>query len=111
MNDPWEMRIDGALSAHFFQPDGSSQPGTDWSVALRRGNDQHRVLVRSYLAGNATRRVRADTTYQGRTVMQYLGDLLAQGWTPDQASPGSITIGNPDGEPPDQPHKAWWKIW
>jgi hypothetical protein len=47
--DQWLMRIDGALSAHFIQPDGSSRPGTDWAVELKRGERDYHVMVRAYL--------------------------------------------------------------
>ncbi len=37
----WQMRVEDSLSAHFFQPDGSSRPGTDWSVGLQRGDSAY----------------------------------------------------------------------
>ncbi len=94
----WLMRIEGALSAHFFQSDGSSRPGTDWSVGLQQGENVCPVMVRAYLSEDMTKRARADTEYQGQTVLGYINDLLAQGWTPDQGSELVITIQNPTGE-------------
>jgi hypothetical protein len=108
---PWEMRIEGGLSAHFFQPDGSSRPGTDWSVGLRRGENVHHVMVRAYLSEDMTKRARADTQYQAQTVMGYLNDLLNHGWHPDQGGELVITIQNPTGEAETGANKPWWKFW
>jgi hypothetical protein len=109
--EQWLMRIEGALSAHFFQPDGSSRPGTDWSVGLKRGEQTYNVMVRAYLSDDMTRRARADTTYQGQTVMGYLNDLLEQGWRPEQGGDLEITIQNPTGETETEESKPWWKLW
>jgi len=89
------MRIEGALSAHFNQPDGSSRPGTDWAVGLKRGDDAYRVIVRAYLSDDATKQTREDTVYQGRTVLGYVSDLLSQGWTPDRGDDLMIVVQNP----------------
>ncbi|MDX6268895.1 MAG: hypothetical protein QOD28_118 [Acidobacteriota bacterium] len=115
-DEQWLMRIEGALSAHFFQADGSSRPGTDWSVGLKRGDETYNVLVRAYLDDRMTKRARADTNYQAQTVMGYLNDLLTQGWTPEQGGELSITIQNPTGEiesaeEEQQQSKPWWKLW
>lgn len=109
--EQWLMRIEGALSAHFFQPDGTSRPGTDWSVGLKRGEQTYNVMVRAYLSDDMTRRARADTDYQGRTVLGYLSDLLEQGWTPEQGGDLAITIQNPTGESELKDDKPWWKLW
>jgi len=89
------MRIEGALSAHFYQPDGSSRPGTDWTVGLKRGDDTYTVIVRAYLSDDASEQTRKDTVYQGRTVLGYISDLLSQGWTPDREGDLVIVIQNP----------------
>jgi hypothetical protein len=107
----WLMRIEGAMSAHLFQPDGSSRPGTDWTVGLKRGEDTYNVMVRAYLSEDMTKRARADTDYQGQTVLGYIGDLLGQGWTPDQGGELVIVIQNPTGETERQKGKRWWRIW
>jgi len=107
----WLMRIDGALSAHFMQPDGSSRPGTDWAVGLKRGERDYHIMVRAYLSEEMTKRARADTEYQGQTVLEYVGDLLAQGWTPDQGAELAITIQNPIGEKEDAASRPWWRFW
>ncbi|HEV2799599.1 MAG TPA: hypothetical protein VGW12_03835 [Pyrinomonadaceae bacterium] len=109
--DQWLMRIAGALSAHFFQPDGSSRPGTDWSVELKQGERVYHVMVRAYLSEDMTKRARGDMEYQGQTVLGYVSDLLAQGWTPEQGGELGITIQNPDGEEESAAGKPWWKFW
>ena len=100
------------LSAHFTQPDGRSRPGADWAVGLKLGEREERVMVRAYLSEDMTAQARADTEYQGRTVLGYIGDLLAQGWTPDRGGELVITIQNPSS--PDQltpKRKPWWQFW
>ena len=109
--DQWLMRIEGALSAHFFQPDGSRRPGTDWAVELKQGERDYHVMVRAYLSEDMTRRARADTEYQGRTVLGYISDLLAQGWRPEQGGALEMTIRNPTGEKDGAAGKPWWRFW
>ena len=112
MEEPqWQMSIEGGLDAHFFQPDGSSRPGTDWSVRLQRGDSAYQVLVRSYLSEDANRATRNDSDYQGRMVLEYLGGLLSQGWTPDQSSDLTVVIPNRFSNPADALKKPWWQIW
>jgi hypothetical protein len=107
----WLMRIEGALSAHFIQPDGSSRPGTDWSVGLKRGDSSYKVVVRAYLSDDMTKRARSDTQYQGQTVLGYVSDLLAQGWGPEQGGDLVIVLQNPTGEKAEGPQKPWWRFW
>jgi hypothetical protein len=90
------MRIEGGLSAHFFQPDGSSKPGTDWTVGLKRGDEIRRVMVRTYLDDGVSEGTRSDTEYQGQTVLGYVNDLLGNGWSPEQGSPPEIVIRDPN---------------
>jgi hypothetical protein len=75
-DEPWLMRVEGALEAHFKQPTGQSRPGIDWTIGLKRGEELHRVRVRSCFAEDMRPEVKADTTYLARTVMQSLDDLL-----------------------------------
>lgn len=107
----WLMRIDGALSAHFFQPDGSSRPGTDWAVSLSNGDRNYKVIVRAYLDESASRKTRADHEYQGRTVTGYLRDRLDQGWTPVQPGALSINIQDPPVNTDGVLKKPWWRFW
>ncbi len=93
--EPWLMRIEGALAAHFKQPDGSSRPGVMWTVGLKRGDEVHSVFVKALLADDATPETRKDHEYQARTAMQYLYDRLEDGWHPSQEGEHSIYIGNP----------------
>ncbi|MCA1635583.1 MAG: hypothetical protein LC802_18300 [Acidobacteria bacterium] len=108
----YQMRVKDSLSAHFFQTDGSSRPGTDWSIELNRGENAHQVLVRSYLSEDANRATRNDSDYQGRVVLEYLGGLLSRGWTPDQSSDLTVVIPNrPAGSPVEARKKPWWQFW
>jgi hypothetical protein len=102
------MRVERGLNAHFKQTDGSSRPGTEWSIGLKRGDETHSVMVRTYLADDLSPKFRKDTEYQARTAMQYLNDLLQKGWNP--ANPGAlaITVANPPGAPVN---KSRWKLW
>jgi hypothetical protein len=58
-----------------------------------------------------TKRARANTEYQGQTVLGYISDLLAQGWVPDQGGELELTIQNPTGEEVDTASKPWWRFW
>lgn len=91
----WQMRVTGGLSASFIQPDGSSRHGTDWAVSLKRGAQEYRVFVRSYLSEDSGRAAKPDTNYQARAVFEYLSSLLNQGWTPDEPGDLTVTIGQP----------------
>jgi hypothetical protein len=103
----WQIGIENALSAHFFQPDGTSQPGTDWCVGLKRGEQTYYVTVRSYLSCDMTKRARKDTEYQMHTVLGYISDLLAHGWTPERGGELEITIQNPTSEKENEANKSW----
>lgn len=113
-SEAWLMRIEGALSAHFKQPEGPSRPGTDWKVGLKRGDEVHVVFVRSYLSADASSATRSDTTYQGQTVLGYVSDLLNGGWLPTDPVPSTIVIRNPTGDTAavaTSTKKSWWRIW
>jgi hypothetical protein len=107
----WLMRIEGVLSAHFKQPDGTSRPGTDWKVGLKRNDEIHTVFVRTFFREEASAATRADTTYQGRAVMGYLNDLIREGWLPTDPIPNAIDIGNSPEGAASPPKKPWWRIW
>ena len=107
----WQMSIEGGLDAHFFQPDGSSRPGTDWSVGMQRGDSTYQVMVRSYLSEDANRATRNDSDYQGQMVLEYLDGLLRQGWTPDQPRDLTVVIPNRPANSDDDLKKPWWQIW
>jgi hypothetical protein len=112
MSEPWLMRIERGLSAHFKQADGSSRPGVEWAVGLKRGDELHTVMVKALLAEDATRATRGDSEYQARTAMQYLNDQLDAGWHPAQQREHVIYIGNPRGAAAaDAAKKPWWKLW
>jgi len=105
---PWLMRVEEGLAAQFKQPDGSSRPGTGWFIGLKRGEETHSVVVRTYLSDDLPAKLRKDTEFQARTAMQYLNDLLERGWHPSQPKELAITISNP---PDDPAKKPGWKFW
>jgi hypothetical protein len=108
----WLLRIESGLAAHFFQPDGSSRPGTDWMVGLKRGPDEYKVIVRAYLSTDATEATQSDQQYQAQTVLGYVSDLLDQGWTPEQGGQLQLTILNPkEARASANAKKPWWKLW
>jgi hypothetical protein len=88
----WQARVEGALNAYFKQPDGSSRPGTDWAIGLKRGAEAHKILVRAYLADGVAAATRSNTEYQGQTVIGYVFDRLGQGWTPADGPLSPLTI-------------------
>lgn len=101
MPEPWLMRVEGGLSAHFKIPDGPSRPGVHWTIGLKQGAKTYQVLVKALFADDATPETRANQEYQGQVAMQYLNDCLEQGWHPDQQTEHTIYISNPtsDGAP------------
>jgi hypothetical protein len=91
----WQIRVEGALNAHFKQPDGSSRPGTDWKIGLKRGDEIQTVFVRAYLADTVGAATRENTNYQGETVLGYVSDRLTAGWTPSDGPLPGLTILDP----------------
>ena len=96
--EPWQARIEGALAAHFKQPNGPSRPGTDYKVGLKRGDTVCQIFVRAYLSDDLTPAARADTHYQQQTVIGYVFDRLPADWEPTgEMSPlPALTILNPN---------------
>jgi hypothetical protein len=90
--EQWQARIEGALNAHFKQESGPSRPGTDWAVGLRRGAETHKIFVRAYLADGVTKTTRENTEYQGQTMIGYVFDRLAAGWSPVDAPLPALTL-------------------
>lgn len=113
-DEQWLMRIERGLSAHFKEPDGSSRPGVDWAVGLKRGAELHTVTVRALLADDATAATRANQDYQARTALQYLNDQLRSGWQPGQPKEHVIYISNPLGHATAAEaalRRPWWRFW
>lgn len=112
-NEQWLMRIERGLSAHFKEPDGSSRPGVEWAVGIKRGEELHTIMVRALLADDATPATRANQEYQAQTAMQYLNDQLHSGWDPTQPKEHVIYISNPRGASAaaGEAPKPWWKLW
>ena len=95
MAEPWLMRVEGALAAHFKAPDGPSRPGVHWTIGLKHGEETFQAMVKTLFADDATPETRADQEYQAQTAMQYLNDCLNNGWHPEQEMEHTIYIGNP----------------
>lgn len=93
-DDPWLMRVESGLSAHFSDP-GGSVPGVMWAIGIKKGDESHQVMVKALLATNASNQTRRDQQYQVQTVMQYLRDQLSNGWNPRESKEHTIWIGNP----------------
>lgn len=94
----WLARVEGGLDGRFRQRRGASRQGTDWAVSLKRGTETRRIIVRAYLGRGVAEATKRDRLYQTDTVVGYVFDRLAQGWSPDQGALPSITILDP---PPD----------
>jgi len=105
--EPWLMRVEAGLNAHFKQADGPSRPGTDWRIGLKRGDELHTVLVRTY-SDKVAPELAEDSQFMANTAMGYLNDLLNSGWDPTQPRELAITVTNPDGY---VPKKSSWKFW
>ncbi len=103
--DIWQARLEGAMQAHFKQADGPSRPGTDYKIGLKRGDQTCQIFVRAFLADDLTPAARADTTYQGQTVIGYVFDRLAPGWEPtgEMFPFPALTILNPSPGHPAAP--------
>jgi hypothetical protein len=95
MAEPWLMRVEGGLAAHFKVPDGPSRPGVQWAIGLKHGEATYTVRVRALFADDASAETREDDEYQAQTAMQYLNDCLNNGWHPEQEMEHEIYIGNP----------------
>ena len=102
--EQWQARVEGALNAHFKQPNGSSRAGTDWKVGLKRGEETCTIFVRAYLGDGVSKATRDDTSYQGQTVIGYVFDRLAGGWTPAAGPLPALTILDP--KPGQEAHAA-----
>jgi len=79
----WQAKIDGAMTAHFKLPDGSSRLGIDYKMSLKHGETVHQFFVRAYLATDLTRAAMSDAHYQAQTAIGYVFDRLGQGWLPN----------------------------
>jgi hypothetical protein len=98
MSEPWLMRVEGGLAAHFKVPDGPSRPGVQWTIGLKQGERTYRVMVKGLLADDASAETQQDHEYQAQVAMQYLNDQLNAGWHPDEERDHLIFIGNSTGE-------------
>jgi hypothetical protein len=95
MSEPWLMRVEGGLSAHFLEPDGPSRPGVQWEIGLKQGDKTYTAQVKALFADDATPDTRENEEYQAQVVMQYLNDCLNNGWHPGQEMEHTIYLSNP----------------
>jgi hypothetical protein len=105
--ESWLMRVEGGLNAHFKQPNGPSRPGTDWRIGLKRGDEVHTVLVRTY-SDKVAPELAKDSQFMSNTAMGYLNDQLKAGWNPAEPRRHEITVTNPTGYVAKKP---FWKFW
>jgi hypothetical protein len=91
----WTASVEGALRAHFNQPDGTSRPGMHWNIELRRGASEYKIFVLAYLADAVSPEARADLQWQAQSVVRYVFDRLEQGWTPADGELPPITLVQP----------------
>jgi hypothetical protein len=87
---PWKISVLSALRAHFLQPDGPSRAGADWLVALERGAETNKVMVRVYADD-----VRGmPPAQEAQVAAGYVAELLKSGWLPGnyQGVPGELTV-------------------
>jgi hypothetical protein len=93
----WQISVVGGLNAHFKQPEGPSKPATEWAVSILSGDDEHRVLVRSYHDDHAGLTQEQVT----QKVLQFIANKLQSGWTPSdyQGMPGELTLPPPATKP------------
>lgn len=105
----WQITVLKGLKAHFRQPDGSSELGTDWAVALTQGAQEHRILVRAYTDDFAS----IGQDGEAKIVVEFVAGLLDQGWTPDKwgGQPGELTVPRKQGATGTRPAKSWWRFW
>jgi hypothetical protein len=104
----WEIEITGGLKASFFQPDGSSRPGTDWSLVFRQPPNEHNVLIRSYANG------KIDQDAETTAVLAHARSLLEGGWDPRSygGTPGELCVEVATDQTRDQSvTKPRWKFW
>jgi hypothetical protein len=111
MAEPWMMRVEGGLAAHFKVPNGPSRPGVHWAVDLKQGDKTYKVLVKALFADDATPDTKANQEYQAQVAMQYLNDCLSKGWHPDQQMEHTIYISNPGEAGTSAKQKPWWQFW
>ena len=112
MSEPWLMRVQSGLAAHFKMPNGPSRPGVHWAVDLKQSEKTYKVLVKALFADDATPETRSNQEYQAQVAMQYLNDQLSKGWHPDRDADHTIYISNPaSAKVAPSAKKPWWKLW
>lgn len=92
------VSIEQGLQAHFFQPDGTSRPGTEWSVVI----DAAHVLVRAYADDTAG----LTTADEAAAVIAFVESKLAAGWRPMASAEPLVLPKPPTGGPSLLGHDA-----
>lgn len=108
------VSVTGALRAHFKQPGGPSRAGADWAVVVDDGDQQKRILVRTYADDVGPI---SDKNDEAQLVIAYVAGLLESGWSPEQykGEPGELVV--PRGQTPAPRENAsaskrpWWRFW
>ena len=92
MDNPvgWTVSVSSFIRAHFFQPTGPSRAGADWVVALTRGSESTKVMVRVYADTIPGRSPEQEQELAARYVLS----LLNSGWSPAdyRKTPGELTV-------------------
>ena len=109
--EPWLMRVEKGLAAHFKQENGPSRPGVMWAVQLKRGDALQTAMVKVLFATDASTEVRSDKEGQAQAAMQYLNAQLANGWHPGTEIEHTIVFGTAIAAAVAKEQKPWWRIW
>jgi hypothetical protein len=109
--EPWLMRVEKGLSAHFKQENGPNRPGVMWAVQLKRGDALHTAMVKVLFATDSSSEVRSDKEGQAQAAMQYLNAQLANGWDPSKELEHTIVLGTATTTTVAKKQKPWWRIW
>ena len=112
----WQIEIKNGLCASFFQPDGSSRPGTDWSVRMVRGAEVRALIVRIYLPKGADPAGPRDVRREAQAVVNAIVEQVQRGWDPAThesraGEPALVVDSLRPPEPEASGHKPWWKLW
>ena len=86
----FNVRVLQGLRADFKQPSGPSRAGTDWAISLTSSSGERRILVRTY--ANDVGPISQEQ--EARLALEYVGQLIRSGWSPDQyrGEPGELVV-------------------
>ena len=98
MSDQWQAMIHEGLAANFEMEGGASRPGVDWSISLKDGDDDYKLMVRMLFDVDVSEETKSDQDYQCRTTVQYLFDQIDHGWHPREECEHVIVLRDPVSE-------------